>query len=60
MRVKLAFFDEQYNSLTGFPGSISGKEPTCQCRRYETKVIRSMGQEEPLEKEVATHLSILA
>ena len=32
----------------GFPGGASGKEPACQCRRYETWV-RSLGQEDPLE-----------
>ena len=45
--------------LTCFPGGTSGKEPTCQCRRHETWV-RSLGQEDPLEKEMATHSSILA
>ena len=45
-----------------FPGGTSGKEHTCQCRRYkrqETQVW-SLGQEDPLEEEVATHSSILA
>ena len=36
-----------------------GKEPACQCRRYETRV-RSLDWEDPLEKEMATHSSILA
>ena len=42
-----------------FPGSASGKESACQCRRHETWV-RSLGWEEPLEKEIATHSNILA
>ena len=42
-----------------FPGSASGKEPTCQCRTQET-LVQSLGWEDPLEKEVATHSSILA
>ena len=42
-----------------FPGGSSGKEPTCQCRGYETQV-RSLGWEDPLEKDMATHSTILA
>ena len=34
----------------GFPGSTSDKEPNCQCRRHEMKVL-SLGQEDPLERE---------
>ena len=45
--------------LTPFPGGASSKEPTCQCRRHETWV-QSLGQEDPLENEMATHSSILA
>ena len=36
-----------------------GKESTCQYRRQEMWV-RSLGQEDPLEEEMATHPSILA
>ena len=43
----------------GFPGGASGKEPTCQCRRHRTWV-RSLGREDPLEQEMATHSSSLA
>ena len=43
----------------GFPVGTSGKEPACQCGRYETRV-QPLGQEDPLEKEMATHSSILA
>ena len=43
----------------GFPGGSSGKESTCQCRRHETWV-RSLGSEDPPEKGMATHTSILA
>ena len=42
-----------------FPGGACGKEPTCQCRRHETKV-RSLGWEDPVEEGMATHSSILA
>ena len=51
--------DAQLSDFYFFPGGASGKEPTCQFRRHETWV-PSLGQEDPLEKEVATHSSILA
>ena len=41
-----------------FPGGGSGKEPACQCRRHERR-IQSLGWEDPLEKGMATHSSIL-
>ena len=43
----------------GFPGSTAIKESTYQYRRQEMRV-RSLGWEDPLEKEMATHCSILA
>ena len=42
----------------GFPGGAS-VERTCQCTRHETQV-RSLSWENPLEKGMATHSSILA
>jgi len=39
----------------GLPWWLSSKESACQCRRHG-----SLGQEDPLEKEMATHSSILA
>ena len=41
----------------GFPGGSTGIEPICQCTQ-ETRV-QSLGQEDPLQKEMATHSSIL-
>ena len=39
----------------------SGKEPTCQCRRHKRQMwVQSLGQEDPLEKEMAAHSSIFA
>ena len=38
------------------PWWLSGKESTCQCRGQ----IQSLGQEDPLEKEMAMHSRILA
>ena len=41
----------------GFPGgSVSGRESTC----HAGDAVGSLGWEEPLEKEMATHSSILA
>ena len=44
--------------IWGFPGSTSGKEPACQCRRYKRRVW-SLGWGDPLEEGMATHSSIL-
>ena len=41
----------------GLPRWLSGKESVCQDRRHR---VLSLGQEEPPEKELATHSSILA
>ena len=64
----LCFFKEKINYISiysGFPGGTSGKEPACQCRRPKRCLrsrpkVRSLGQEDPLEKEMATRSSILA
>ena len=42
----------------GLPGDASSEEPACQCRRHKRQ-IRFLGQEDPLEEEMATHSSIL-
>ena len=42
-----------------FPSGTSGKEPTFQFRKHRD-AFQSLGQEYPLEKEMATHSSILA
>ena len=39
---------------------LSGKESACQCRRHEMWVVPSLGQEDPMEQEMATHSRILA
>ena len=36
------------------------QEPTCQCRRCKRPWVRCLGQEDPLEKEMATCSNILA
>ena len=44
----------------GFPGGASDEEPACQRRRHKEALVRSLGQEDPLEEGMATHSSILA
>ena len=41
--------------LWSFPGGSDGKEPSCNCKR-----VQALDREDPLEKEIATHSSILA
>ena len=41
-------------------GGASGKEPACQYMRPNEMWVQSLGREDPLEKEMATHSSILA
>ena len=43
----------------GFPGGSGVKNPLTMQKNQETKVL-SLGQEDPLEEEIATHSSILA
>ena len=43
----------------GFPGGTSGEEPACQCREKRDAGL-ILGQEDLLEKGMATHSSILA
>ena len=46
--------------VMGFPGGPSGKEPTCQCRRYKGHWLDPCVGEESLQEGMATHSSILA
>ena len=42
-------------------GCHSNREPPCQCRRHKRAMqVQSLGREDPLEEEMATHSSILA
>ena len=45
---------------TSFPSGSVGKEFACQCRRLRRLGFNPRDQEDPLEKEMATHSSILA
>ena len=42
--------------LVGFPGGSDGEESTCNAGA----LVPSLGQEDPLEKDMGTHCSILA
>ena len=47
----------------GFPGGSVGKESACSagdCLQYRRPEFDPLGQEAPLEKEMATHSNILA
>ena len=48
--------------LVGLPDSSAGKESTCNAgdRREKEKRVQSLGQEDPLREEMATHSIILA
>ena len=43
-----------------FPGGAGGKELACQCRRLKETQVQSLGQEDPLEEDMATHSGVLA
>ena len=55
----IAFIFLRYVPSMEVPSGAGGKEFTCQCRKHETWV-QSLGQEDPLEKGMTTHSSILA
>ena len=42
------------------PSGTNGKDPACPCRRCKGLQVQSLCQEDPLEKGMATHSSILA
>ena len=46
--------------LEGFLGGASGKESKCQMQDRQETWVRSLGLEDPLEEEMATHSSIHA
>ena len=56
LRNKHFIMEEIYN---GIPRWLSGKESTCQCRTHRRFRFDSLGQEDPLEEEMATSFSIL-
>ena len=52
----------EWNYVRGFafPDGTSGKEPTQPMQEMQDTQVRSLGWEDPLEKGMATHSSILA
>ena len=42
----------------GFPAGASGKEPTLPMQEMQETQVQSLGWEDPLEEETATHCSI--
>ena len=42
------------------PKWLSGREPACNAGDLHKSGVQPLGQEDPLEKEMATHCSILA
>ena len=55
--------NDSVSCFMGLPRWLTGKESTCQYRRHGTRGdvwVQSLGQEDPLEEETATHSSILA
>ena len=46
--------------MKGFPDGSDGKESVCQCLSMQETWVQSLGREDPLEKEMATHSSTLA
>ena len=51
----------QFFWALGFPQWLSSKESTCSAGPMEAKTwVQFLGQEDPLEKELATHSSLLS
>ena len=48
------------HSMVGLPWWLSSKESSCNVGDLQEMWVRSLGQEDPLEKGMATHSSILA
>ena len=55
----LPYFTDSHKHLMGFPGGASGKESSCQCRRFKKFRFESWVRKIPLEEEMASHSSIL-
>ena len=50
---------ESVNSKLGFPGGSEGKESAYNADCNQETQVQSLGQEDPLEKEMTTHSSII-
>ena len=51
---------ERYTQTEGVLGGASGKELTCQCRRFKRRGFNSFSGKNSLEESRVTHTSILA
>ena len=58
--LEVQVFKLLYMRSWGLAVAASGKEPACHCRRNKETWVRSLGQEDSLEEEMATCSSILA
>ena len=47
-----------YNGGGRLPRQFSGKESTCQCKETHEIQVQSLGQKDPLEKEMVTQSTI--
>ena len=56
----LASEEQQTCPLTPQVAGASSKKPTCQMQETQETQIQSLGWEDPLEKEIATHSNTLA
>ena len=63
MQDKYVYLGRQINRYeyisTGFPGDSSRKKPASQMQKTQETWVWSLGWEDPLEKKMATHSSIL-
>ena len=50
----------QVYSIVGLPWWLSGKESACQCLPVQKMWVQFLGQEDPLQKEMAAHCCNLA
>ena len=54
------FFFLSYDCIRDFPSGSVIKNPSAMQEMQQEPRVQSLGQEDPLEKEMATHSSILA
>ena len=57
---KTNYFHFKALYTSGSLENVVGKESTCQCKRCKRLGVQTLGQEDPLEKEMATYSSVLA
>ena len=60
MEVIVFYYFKRVISFMGFPGGSEVKKKKKKKYAMQETWVRSLGQKDPLEKEIATHSSILA